>query len=191
VSVDADLDKAFALLLQKAQPYKTDPAVRPLTVNWTFSAGGVGLSATAVSPMLVEIPYPCTIVWAHMYAGTQTGVLAAVTSAVVDVIMTQLDAPSRFAHLYGSGTIPTLTSLSVTDLNLTGWHTNLIAGDTLIARLQDFSAPTPSATVPVISWLSLTLLCRPTDVPIGLGTVEDLGANDIISAAGDTVVTRD
>jgi hypothetical protein len=45
--------------------------------------------------------------------------------------------------------------------------------------------------VPVISWLSLTLLCRPTDVPIGLGTVEDLSGNDIISAAGDTVVTRD
>jgi hypothetical protein len=187
VSVDADLDKAFALLLQKAQPYKTDPAVRPLTVNWTFSAGGVGLSATAVSPMLVEIPYPCTIVWAHMYAGTQTGVLANVTSAVIDVIMTQLDAPTRFAHLYGSGTIPTMAAAPVKDLDLTGWHTNLITGDTLIARLQSFSAPTANG----VSWLSLTLLCRPTSVPIGLGAVEDLSANDIISAAGDTVVTRD
>jgi len=187
VSVDANLDKALQLLLSKAKGDPLEQDVRPLTINWTFSAGGGVISTVTCAPLLVEVPYPCTIVWAHMYSGSQTGVLTPVTNAVIDVIMTQLDAPSRFAHLYGSGTIPTMAALSVKDLDLTGWHVNLITGDTLIARLQTFSAP----STPVISWLSLTLLCRPTSVPIGLGTVEDLSANDIISAAGDTVVARD
>ncbi len=186
MSVDSNLDRAIALILQKANRPGIDPAIKPLTINWTFSAGGSAVVTTACAPLLVEIPYPCTIVWAHMYSGVQTGGFSPVTSAIVDVIMTQLDTPDRYTHLYGDGTIPTMTSASTADLDLTGWHVNLITGDTLIARLQTFSAP----TTPIVSWLSLVLLCRPTDVPIGVATVEDLASDGLIDSTGADVVLR-
>lgn len=176
-----DLVEAWRTLLSKAQRPELPPAVRPATVNFNWGGGGVPIVLANTDPVLVEVPFPSRIVWAHLYAGDATGLPMAVTASV-EVRVTQFTEFGGSVALYGSGTVPALSSASRADLDLTGWQVNLITGDALIGRLLTF---TGAAT-----WVTLSLLLRPTDVPIGVTSVIDATSNSYTDANGNLYVYR-
>lgn len=181
MSVDSLLDQAFTTLLNKARGPAIEQAVRPATINFVFSNNGAALVVTTRDPLLVEVPFPCRIVWVHLYAGDKNGAPVAVT-ATVDLFLTQWDHFGTFAPVYGSGTPPHLTLDSVANADLSGWQLHLTTGDTLMARLRTFTG--------AASWLALTLQLRPTDVPIGISNVTDLAGSFVTDSAGNIVVSR-
>ena len=174
MSSDTDFDAAFTILLGKAQGVivPTGPPVptpitgtggttvvettRPATVVFEFSGGGTTLNTLTQSPAFAEIPFSSTIVYAHMYAGSNTGAPVAV-SATIDVEVAPLGAFGSGIPLAGSGNNPALAAQSSATISTSGWlgiAVPLDQGDSLVARLTSFSG---SAT-----WVSLTLQIRPT-----------------------------
>lgn len=192
MTVDAVLDGALTTLLIKAQRALVEDAVRPITINWKWSGGGVPITvavdpitlasgATTVDPDLVEVPYPARLVSVHMYAGDGAGAPVAV-SATVDIRLTQFLAFGASIPLSGTGAVPTLQLDSISDTDLTGWQLNLTGTDTLIARLTSF---TGTAT-----WVACVMKLRPTDVPIGVETMVDASAVTYTDASGNPYVLR-
>lgn len=198
MSVDTTLDTSLALIVSKARSglgvgttpssggstgggTTTTAPVRPATVNFEWAGGGTQLTQTAADPILIEIPFPCTIVWAHLRAGDAAGNPSSVT-ATVDVELSQFETFGGKTPLYGTGTTPTLSSQSKNNVSLTGWKIDLTTGDTIIARLTALSG---SAT-----WLTLTLLLRPTDVPITTSNIADSSGNLLIDSGGNTLILQ-
>lgn len=192
VSIDSVLEGALTTVLVKAQRALAEPAVRPATINFEWSGGGIPIPVavdpitlasgpTTLDPILVEVPFPCRIVWAHMYAGDAAGNPIAVTASA-DVRLTQLLTFGGSVPLSGTGTPPGLQADSIADADLTGWQLNLTTTDTLIARLTTF---TGTAT-----WVALVLQLRPTDVPIGVETMLDASDVTYTDADGNPYVFR-
>lgn len=194
MSADATLDQAFTTLLAKAQKRLLDSpqaTVKPATINFEWTGGGQPitvavdpitlLSTPAVDPVLVEVPFPSTIIWAHMFAGDAAGRPVAV-SASVDVELTQLLTFNASTSISAGGFSPALSSQAVSDLSIVGWQTNLATGDLLIARLTSF--------VGLATWVALTLQILPTNVPIGVAGVTDGTGDQIVDSNGNIVVLR-
>lgn len=202
MSVETTLDIAFTTLLGKAQGTTTGtgsvvptPAPTtgggvvtggstdrlPVSVNFEWSGGGLAVVLANTDPVKVSIPFPCTIAAARMCAGNGLGHPTAVTASV-DVEITQFSTFGSSVALQGSGTIPRLQADSVANCSLTGWQTNLVAGDWLIGRLATF---TGSAT-----WVALELILQPISVQLGVSTVVDNTGNRLVDNSGNVIVYR-
>ena len=181
MSVDSILDGALTTLLEKAQRRVLPSAPRTATINFQWSGGGSALTLTTVDPILVEVPFPSRIVWAHLYAGDGAGLPVAIT-ATVDIGLTKLLTFGGSVPLYGSGAVPALTAAASADLLLTGWQIDLDTGDTLVARILTF---TGAAT-----WVTLALQVRAVDSLIGEQPIVDSLAADYVDASGATYVIR-
>lgn len=143
--------------------------LRPATMKFGWTGGGQPIAVTVdpitlasvptnADPMELDVPFACRIVWARLKAGDAAGMPVSV-DATVDVQLSQFTTFGGQTPLYGSGTIPTLTSASSVDLSLTGWIVDLVTADTITAKLTTF---TGQAT-----WVTLSLQLRPTDVTVG------------------------
>lgn len=204
MSVDTTLDIAFTTLLGKAQGTTTGTGsvvptptpgggggtvttgggttdTRLVSVNFEWGGGGAPLVLANADPVKMSIPFPCTIAAARVCAGDGVGHPVSV-SASIDVAITQFSTFGSAVSLQGSGTVPRLQSDSVSNCNLSGWHTNLIAGDWLIARLSSF---TGSAT-----WVALELTLQPISVQLGVSTVVDNAGNRLVDNSGNVIVYR-
>lgn len=183
MSVDTNLDAAFNLLLQKA--FKPDQAFtyKPTTINFMWSGGGLPLDIAMLDPILIEVPFPARLVWAHIYAGVALGVPVA-TDATIELRMTTLAGFGTTAPVYGTGLIPTLPTAAGIDLDITDWQLNFDTGDTLIAYVSTIDVAT------LATWLALTLQLRPTDVPIGVTDVLDESDLGITTEDGSLVILR-
>lgn len=181
MSADSVLEGALTMLLEKAQRQGIDPPVRPANLDLAFVGGGQPLTAATADPVSHEIPFPCRLVWAHMYALDGRGRPISV-SATIDVQITQFSTLGASAPLYGSASIPALSAASSADLSLSGWQLNLITGDIIIATLATF---TGSALK-----VGLALQFRPTDVPIGVSGYTDAGGGSYVDANGEVYVFR-
>lgn len=200
MSVDTTLDTAFTTLLGKAQGTITGTVVppstgggggtvitggssdtRPASVNFEWSGGGATLNLNNVDPIKVSIPFPCSIAAARLCAGDGQGHPVSV-SASVDVEITQFGSFGSSTALQGSGTIPRLQSDAISNCDMSGWHTNLVASDWLIARLASFSG---SAT-----WVAFELVLQPTSVQLGVSNVIDNAGNTMVDSSGNTLVFR-
>jgi hypothetical protein len=176
MSVDSVLDSAFTTLLAKARQRADElarPSPRPATLNFGWGGGGVALTAATADPILLEVPWPGEIRWAHMYAGDANGVPVAVT-ATISVQITRLTTFGGVLPLHGTA-IPTLTAAAAADLVVTTWVQNLLPGDALIGRLETFEGDA--------TWISLNLLLYPTS--------DDLGSAELLSSDGDELTDAD
>lgn len=204
MSVDTTVDTAFTTLLGKAQGTTTGTgsvvppplpvvgggggttgggsvSLLPVTVNFEWAGGGAVLVPSSLDPIKVSIPFPCTIAAARLCAGDGQGHPAAVT-ATLDVEITQFGSFGSSRALQGSGTAPRLQSDSVSNCNLSGWQTNLVAGDWLIARLTSFSG---SAT-----WIAFELVLQPINANLGVSIVVDNAGNRLVDNSGNVIVYR-
>jgi hypothetical protein len=182
MSVDSLLDSALTTLLGKAiRDAEAEGAITPrtATINFSWGGGGQPLVLTNTDPILVEVPFPSKIIWAHLYAGDAAGQPAVVTASV-EVRITQFSSFGGSLALYGSGTAPALTAASRADLDVTNWQVNLLTGDALIARLTAF---TGSA-----DWIALVLLIRSVDD--ALITVVDTSGDQFVDTSGNPFVIR-
>lgn len=174
---DAGLTDAFRRLVP--QPVRTARPTRPATVVLGFGGGGQPLVAATTDPVQFDVPFPCRLAWARLRAGDALGQPVAV-SATVDVQLSQFEQFGGSSKLYATGTMPALSGTYKADLSLSGWHIDLAAGDTVMARLATFSG---SAT-----WLTLSLLLRPTDVPVRLAPVLNASGLPYVDASGAVYV---
>lgn len=185
MSADSVLDEAFTRLLgkvqQEAAQQQVAAAVRPATINFVWGGGGLPIVAANCDPLLVEVPFPSFVVWAHLYAGDALGHPVEVT-ATVEVRLTQLLTFGDSVPLYGLGLPPHMTVAAVADVNVQAWQQNLITGDALVARLATFSG--------TATWLALVLQLRPTDVPLGVTGIVDDSGDTIVDSDGNPIVLR-
>lgn len=192
--VEATLDRAFHTLVDPLTAMGgTTPAPgggggsggtttspRPATLNFMFSNGATALSALVMGPLLLEVPWPGSITWAHMYAGDVYGQPVVVTASI-SLNITRITTFGGSSSLTGAS-VPTLTDASSANLSTTEWVRNLLPGDAIVARLISF---TGDAT-----WVSLNLLLYPTNTAIGLSTVVDNSGNTVVDNDGNRVVAR-
>ncbi len=184
MSVEGQLDQAFTTLLAKARQRAEEQAgITPRTASIIFewAGGGLPLVAANTDPVLIEVPFDSTIVWAHMYAGDAAGLPVAVT-ATVAVAFTLLSTFGAQSALNGTGLQPSLQADSIRDVDLTSWHTNLLTGDTIIARLASFAG--------AATWVALSLQLRATQVQIGVAPYVDTGGDTYVDASGSSYVFR-
>ena len=183
MSVESILDGAFTELLAKAhQPLPDDPRIRkPSTLNFQWSGEGAPLVLTQVGSRKLVIPYPARIQWARLSAGDALDNPVAVT-ATVRINLTSFTTFGASVPLSGTGTIPTITADSIADCDLTGWQTNLLPGDWLVARMMTYSG--------TAEWVSLDIMIRPTGDDIGVTDITDAGADTIVDNDGNVVVLR-
>jgi hypothetical protein len=181
VTAEATLDLAFTTLLAKARPNDLPAAVRPATIDFIWTGGGQPLDATMMDPILVEVPFPARLVWAHMFAGDGTGGAVPV-QATLDLRLTSLSAFGTSSPVYGTGSPPRLDSFAATNLSLDGWQLNFATGDALIAF--------PVTFIGTATWLALTLQLRPTESPIGITDVTDNAGDAMTFNDGSTVEFR-
>jgi len=139
-----------------------------------------GTQAT-VDPILVEVPFSCSLQWVHLYAGDATGRPTVVT-ATVDIALTQITTFGTAASIVGTGVSAILAAASVSTIPLLGWVTNFTTGDILIARLTSFTG--------LATWLTCSLLLRATDVTVGITGVQDTTGTPVVDANGNPVVLR-
>jgi hypothetical protein len=182
MSVESALDQAVANILTLARQEDGPRSVRPGGLDFGWSGGGQPIDATLTDPILLEVPFDARIVWAHLYALDGAGEFAPVT-ATVEVRIRQAVAGGASTALYGTGTIPALTSVGFADLDTTGWQLNLSVGDAMTARL--------TALTGVANVVVLAIQLRPTDAPLGISDVVDNTGNAFVDNAGNRFVFRD
>jgi hypothetical protein len=146
-----------------------------------FSNGSAPLTALTMGPLMLEVPWPGSILWAHMFAGDVSGQPVAV-SATVTLNITRVTTFGGLLPIHGITSIPTLTAQSSATLDTTDWVQNLLPGDAVMALLTSF--------VGTATWLSLHLLLYPTEVPQGSSTIIDDTGDVIIDDEGNRVVLR-
>jgi len=173
-NIDGTLDSAFTLLLQKSLQAEQEQVVRPANVIFPWTGGGQPLTQPTMDPIIAEIPFPCRLVWVHMWAGDAQG-LPVPVSATIELQVTNIFAFGASLPLYGTGVLPTMDNVFAADLDLTDWNMNLATGDTIIAYPLTFSG---SAT-----WLSITMQLRPSEQAIGV--------SDVVDNAGDNMTFND
>jgi hypothetical protein len=195
VSVDSVLDDAFTTLLAKARSLQDQlprAAIKPAMAHFQWTGGGQPIAVavdpltfastpTSCDPVLIEVPFPCTIQWAHLWAGDGDGNPVAVT-ATIEIFITTILTFGAAVPLKGTGTPPTLTLDSATDCDLTGWFINLVTGDALVARVETFTG--------LASWLALTLLLRPVSEEQGVAGIVDENGDLIVDENGNVIVLR-
>ncbi len=174
MTVDSTLDQAFTLLLAKAQQRIPQPGLRPGGIDFMWGGGGQAITLATMDPLLVEVPFPSRLVWAHMYAGDGVGQPSLVT-ATIQVKLTSVASFGTSIPLSGTGTAPNLNLQSASDCDITDWQLNYDTGDTLIAY--------PTVFTGAATWLALTLQLRPTDA--------NLGAEDVLDNVGDQMTLND
>jgi hypothetical protein len=203
---DAVIEEALSIILgkaiQRAQELALPVEQKQATINFTFGGGGapiiepvidpdaptdptLGESAmitTTTDPQVVEIPWPCRVVWCHLYAISSTG-QPALATCVVDLQISQfLTWGGTSVPLYGVGAQPSLTAEFKRDLDLTGWNVNLDTGDTITAFMPSFSGAATS--------ISCTLLLVKTTDVIGEVDVFDNDDQLLVDELGNRVVWR-
>lgn len=180
MSVDSVLDGALTTVLIKAQREVVERAVRPGGLDFGWGGGGQPLVATETDPMLLEVPFDSSIVWAHLYALDGAGDYTPVTASVELRIRTGGLGGSSF--LYGTGSVPALSAQGFANLDLTGWRRNLVTGDAVTARLLSLSG---TANV-----VAVTIQLRPTDAPIGVTPMVDDSGDAYVDDLGREYVFR-
>ncbi len=181
VNIDATLDSAFNLLLQKSLQAEQETVVRPANIVFPWTGGGQPLTVTTMDPILAEIPFPGRLVWVHIWAGDAAGLPVPVT-ATFELQVTNLFAFGASLPLYGTGLPPTMDNVFATDLDLTNWNMNLATGDTLIAYPLTF---TGTAT-----WLAITMQIRPSEQAIGVSDMTDNAGDDMTFNDGSPMEIR-
>lgn len=176
MSASATLDRAFADLLGKlrseAAGAALPPAAREATINITFSGGGSALPTAGLGGV-VEIPFPCRIVWAHMFAGNEQ-IQAVDVTASVGLWVGSFEAWPSGSPIWGEAQ-PSLSAASHANIDISTWITNLVTADILYYVITSF--------VGTATWMSVHLGIR--------STAGEEGTADIVSAAGDQVVDED
>ena len=166
----------------KARQEIPDAPLRTATMNFQWTGGGQALELENMDPIILEVPYPCRILWAHMRAGSAVGDPMPV-SATISVQFSQFETFGASTPLHSVGTIPTLATQSSSDCDISDWHQELTTGDTLIAVMETYTG--------VATWVSLILLIRATDVStLGQDVMVDADGNPIIDTGGNQVVAR-
>lgn len=174
----AALVEMYRSLLRKSQvpPARAETAdvIAPTSINFNFD--GVAVAPVPGMVQMGEVPWPCHILSARMYAGNPLGD-PAVATATVDLRMGQKGVWSLGSTaIYGTGGMPTLTATVEQDVPITTWAViELQPGDLLVGALNAFSS-TAGAT-----WVVLALLVRRI-VPTGIGVTT------VVSDGGDTLV---
>lgn len=168
-------------IIAKAMPTEQPQRTRPGGMDFGWGGGGQPLVTANTDPILLEVPFNARIVWAHLWALDGAGAVTPVT-ATVEVRIRTTQGSGGSSVLYGTGSVPALTSAGFADLDLTGWQRNLVIGDAVIARL---TALTGSANL-----VALTLQLRPTEVPVGVTPLIDAGASTYVDANGNPYVYR-
>jgi hypothetical protein len=202
VPYETDFDAAFTILLGKAQgtitqtgtpstgtsgggggtTTPTTPTARPASIDFEWSGGGQQLDISRSDALMAEVPFPANIVWVHVYAFDGHGEPVPVQA----VIETRITKFSSFGGsptpLYGSGVRPSLSTASANNVNLSGWVTNLDAGDTIIAY--------PQIYIGTAIGLAMTIQLRPVDATVGVDPVLDSGGNAVLTSTGEAMVYR-
>jgi hypothetical protein len=168
-------------IIARATPAERAEPTRPGGLDFGWSGGGQPIDITAVDPMLLEVPFDARIVWAHLYALDGAGNPAPVT-ATVELRIRQATARGGTTALYGTGSVPALSSAGFAELDTTGWLTNLTIGDAVIARL--------TALTGVANVVVLAIQLRPTEAPLGIAGVVDSGGDAFVDASGNRFVFR-
>lgn len=203
---DAVIEEALTIILgkaiQRAQELAPPVENKQATINFQFTGGGapvippvidptaptsatLGESAiltTTTDPQVVEIPWPCRVVWCHLYGISSTGQPAS-CNAVIDLQISQfITWGGTSVPLYGIGAQPALVDTFKTDVDLTGWNVNLDTGDTLTAFMPTFSGAATGVSCTL-------LLVKTTDV---IGEVDVLDNDDelIVDELGNRIVWR-
>jgi hypothetical protein len=179
VNIDSTLQQTFSLLLDKSFQAEPEAVVRPATINFMWSGGGLPLNLISMDPILVEIPFPARLVWVHFYAGDAKG-RPAIVNATFEMILTNQTVWGSYTPLYSTGTPPTIVEASTADIDLTDWAQNLATGDTLLAFPSAFTGT--GAT-----WAAITVQLRPTEQSIGNSQVTD-NVGDLMTFTDDTPV---
>jgi hypothetical protein len=197
MSVDTTLDTSLALIVSKARSGLSSGTIpitsggssggtvsstaRTATVNFEWGGGGSALSASACDPVLVEVPFASEIMWVHLFAGIASGAPVAVTTTL-DLQLTRWASFGGSTPVYGSGTSPRITADSLGNMSLSGWFVNMTSGDVLIARVLTFSG--------TATFLTMNILLRSSDVPIGISGVSDGSGGTVVDASGNRIVWR-
>lgn len=154
-------------------------------VNIVFEGGGQPLFAGLGG--LVEIPFPCTVLGCHMFAGTVDPVtFEPVPSIVSATVILRLGTQGAWAGgtrpLYAT-VPPAMVSVVEEAPVIDGWVTQLQAGDLIAYSLAAF---TGAAT-----FLTLSLPIRRIDTT-GLGTeaLTDATGDAYVDASGQTYTVR-
>ncbi len=181
INIDATLDSAFTLLLQKSLQAEQEGVVKPATINFMWTGGGQALNLLTLDPIMVEIPFASTLVWAHMFAGDGVGGAIDV-SATVELRLSNFANFGSSLPLYQTGLIPTLDTVASMDLDITDWLTNFDGGDIITAYPVTF---TGTAT-----WMALVLRLRPTESAIGVSATEDNSGEVMTTNDGEAMQFR-
>lgn len=179
VSVESVLEGALTTVLVKAQRQLAEPVVRTGGLDYGWTGGGAPIVAIETDPQLLEVPFDCYIVWAHMYALDGTGDYISV-NATAELRVRQGSGGSSV--LSGSGSPPSLSAQSYSDISLSGWRRNLAIGQTVTARLVSF---TGTATV-----VAITMQLRSTEAALGIDSIVDSGGDPFTDSSGDPFVFR-
>jgi hypothetical protein len=181
VSVDSVLDDAFVTLLQKSVTRIPEQGVRPASINFGWGGGGTPLNVANLDPVLIDVPFPSRIIWARIRAGDATGAPVLV-SATIDLRLSNFASFGGSTAIYANAGIVSITNATKLDLSLTGWIVDLDIGDSLSAQVLSVAT--------LATWLSLTLLIRPTDMPIGVNPINSGSGSTVISGAGNTLIRK-
>ncbi len=181
MTVDAILEGAFTNLVAKAQQRQQEQAVRPANVVFPWTGGGQPLTQPTMDPIIAEIPFPCRLVWVHIWAGDAHG-LPVPVSATFELQVTSVFTFGASAPLYGTGVPPALDNVFSANLDLTDWNMNLAIGDTLIAY--------PLTYTGTATWLAITIQLRPTDQAIGISELVDNAGTTMTFTDGTPVEVR-
>ncbi len=189
MSFQTDFDTAFTLLLSKAVSAEqaivnaggggntgtgTTPSL-PASVAFEFAGGGFPLTVQIVSPIFVEVPFPCRLVTAHMFAGDAHG-QPALATATMEMTLTHFDSGVGMP-IYGSGARPSLTNASSANVDLTGWVLDFDAGDAIVVYPTVISGTAASFIVLSIQLQPAAGRVNVTDVTT-TGTVTTSGGID-------------
>lgn len=179
-----ELTAMFEGLIRKAQPTPDPPTAEPAMINIVFD--GAGQPLTVGMGGILQIPYPCRILSATMFAGTTStiGVTPAVVSANVFVGLSTGSLGDAWANgvapLYGTS-LPAIVDSDSSEMDVTSWVRELQPYDIIAYALTSF---TGTATL-----LNLGLLVKKLDIQ-GLGIAEVLSGSDNIVSGSDRVVFR-
>jgi len=176
-----ELVEMWKSVIKKARTEIPPAAVRTTTMNFQWTGGGQALVLANTDPVILEVPFPARLLWAHMRAGDANGFPIPVTTTV-DLQWSKFENWGAQNPVYGVGTPPSLSSASSNDCDTTSWHLDYTTGDTFVASLSSFSG--------VATWVALILLLRAVDAPLGQDSLIDVSSDTIIDSNGNVVVVR-
>lgn len=180
----AQLTTMFQSLLKKAHALDDPATAEPAMINIVLD--GAGQPLTAGMGGIIQIPYPCRILAATIYAGVTSliGVYPSIASATIYLGLSTAANGNAWSNglrpLYGSA-VPELANEDSVGIDVTDWVRELQPYDVIAYALTTFTG--------TASLLTLALLVKKLDVQ-GLGVSGVSSDGDTIVSGSDLVVFR-